>query len=589
MKQETTSEHIAEHKKGGLSQFPATAICGNDITSSCLYVSALAIIAAGWLAPVVLLIVAAVLYLFRPIYAEVVGALPLNGGAYNALLNTTSKFRASIAACLTILSYLATAVISANAAMHYAAVFEEGWPVIIATIGLLAVFMVLTIIGITESSKVAMAIFVTHLTSLSVLLVAGVACVAWTGLDTLSENIRIPAPGGFLNAIFFGFAAALLGISGFESSANYVEEQAEGVFPKTLRNMWLAVGFFNPAIAVLALALIAIPDVNAHKERFLAHLGAESGGEWLRWVISVDAVLVLSGAVLTSFVGINGLVRRMTLDRCLPQFLLKTNRRGTTHWIIIAFFLLSVSVLLVTEGKVETLAGVYTLSFLGVMVLFCLGNILLKVKRASLPRPSRAAWSTVLVAMIAVTIGLIGNAVNDSRNVVVFLEYFVPALLIVTVMLTRIALLKICLFIVRAFISALLQPMHGITQWIRNKIDEINSQQVVFFTRGDNISGLNNAMLYVRQNEHTNRLKVVTVVRDPADVPARLKTDLEFLDEAYPEIDIEFVVLEGRFGPELIRELSEKWKIPANLMFIGSPRGHLMYGLAELGGVRLII
>ncbi len=93
----------------------------------------------------------------------------------------------------------------------------------------------------------------------------------------------------------------------------------------------------------------------------------------------------------------------------------------------------------------------------------------------------------------------------------------------------------------------------------------------------------------MRQNEHTNRLKVVTVVRDPSDVPPRLKTDLEFLDEAYPEIDIEFVVLEGTFGPELIHELSEQWDIPTNLMFIGSPRGHLMYGLAELGGVRLII
>ena len=47
------------------------------------------------------------------------GALPLNGGAYNALLNATSKFRASIAACLTLL-YMATAAISASEAVHYA-------------------------------------------------------------------------------------------------------------------------------------------------------------------------------------------------------------------------------------------------------------------------------------------------------------------------------------------------------------------------------------------------------------------------------------------------------------------------------------
>ena len=97
-----------------MGELASTAICGNDITSSCLYVSALAIGYAGKLAPVSLLMVAAVLFLFRSIYAEVVGALPLNGGAYNALLNTTSKFKASMAACLTILSYLATAVISAG-------------------------------------------------------------------------------------------------------------------------------------------------------------------------------------------------------------------------------------------------------------------------------------------------------------------------------------------------------------------------------------------------------------------------------------------------------------------------------------------
>ena len=96
-------------------------------------------------------------------------------------------------------------------------------------------------------------------------------------------------------------------------------------------------------------------------------------------------------------------------------------------------------------------------------------------------------------------------------------------------------------------------------------------------------------MLYVRENEHTNRIKVVTVVEDEKDVPARLKKDLQFLDEAYPEVDIEFVIQKGEFGPKLIKRLSKEWKIPANFMFIASPGDHFLYGLAELGGVRLII
>ena len=456
------SHEKSEHGHHQLGEFASTAICGNDITSSCLYVSALAIFAAGKLAPFALLIVAAMLYLFRKIYGEVVGALPLNGGAYNALLNTTSKPRASVAACLTILSYMATAVISAGEAMHYAGNLWEHFgtgihfPVVPATMLLLLGFTCLTIMGISESARVAIGIFVTHLVTLSLLLLIGLVFIFifsangtstfWDNMNgplTMSEEVvtdevaadeaqahtdNLPGPAPiatatqtpaadpgshnaadsgassetppnspparaqsdakpedahgeiaqsengdatdaehatgehaakvfeikpirFASALFFGFAVALLGISGFESSANFVEEQKPGVFPKTLRNMWVAVSFFNPAMAFLALALIPVATIQADgkmQTALLAEMAKVAGGgggfgALLSSIVSIDAVLVLSGAVLTSFVGVNGLVNRMTLDRCLPQFLLKTNKRGTTHRILIAFFLMSAS------------------------------------------------------------------------------------------------------------------------------------------------------------------------------------------------------------------------------------------------------
>jgi amino acid transporter len=60
-----------------------------------------------------------------------------------------------------------------------------------------------------------------------------------------------------------------------------------------------------------------------------------TGGQWLNILVSADATLVLCGSVLTSYVGIIGLVRRMTLDRCLPQFLLYKNPLTGTEPIII--------------------------------------------------------------------------------------------------------------------------------------------------------------------------------------------------------------------------------------------------------------
>ncbi|MDH3403560.1 MAG: APC family permease [Acidobacteriota bacterium] len=583
------SEHVTEHKHGGLGELPATAICGNDITSSCLYVSALAITFAGKYAWLSLLMVAAVLFLFRKIYGEVVGALPLNGGAYNALLNTTSKRVASLAACLTLLSYMATAVISGLEAMHYVEQFWHDMPVLAATCVLLAAFALLTSMGIGESSTVAIGIFVLHMASLALLaLVAGIY-IAVHGLEVLRFNMALPVEGGIGRALFFGFAASMLGISGFESSSNFVEEQAEGVFPKTLRNMWIAVSVFNPLMAILALALVRIPDVETHQTALLAHMGSVAGGSWLAHLISIDASLVLSGAVLTSFVGVSGLLRRMTLDRVLPQFLLKVNRRGTSHRIIIAFFLLCLSVLWITKGNVFTLAGVYTISFLAVMSLFGIGNILLKVRRARLPRPERASWPAVLVAIAAVVTGIAGNLLLNPEYAKIFFAYFVPALLIVMIMLGRIGILKTVLFFMRSISDAVARFTGKVSTTVVGKIEAINSQQMVFFTRGDDLATLNQAMLYVRNNEHTDRVKVVFVGEDESSVPDRLEKDLAVLDEVYPRIDIEFVFVHGKFSPELVRQLSDEWDIPMNFMFIGAPSDHFMYGLAELGGVRLIV
>jgi len=343
-----------------LNELQATAICGNDISSSCLYVAALTISYAGQYAWISLIVVGLVLYLFRKIYGEVVGALPLNGGAYNVLLNTTSKSSASFAACLTILFYMATAVISAYEGMHYFRDIVHVLPLIPATILLLLIFMMLAIIGIGESAVVAVIIFITHIASLTLLILAGGWFVIHHGVAIFEQNWQLPVrSGGIMAALFFGFSAAMLGISGFESSANFVEEQRPGVFPKTLRNMWRVVSFFNPAIALLALSIIPLAGIDDHKESLLSFMGETAGGKWLAYLISIDAVLVLSGAVLTSYVGVTGLAERIALDRILPNFFLVKNRRGVNYRIVIGFFILCLSILLVTGGNLVNLAGVY--------------------------------------------------------------------------------------------------------------------------------------------------------------------------------------------------------------------------------------
>jgi amino acid transporter len=585
----TTVKRLDQPVRHLLGSWRATAICGNDITSSVLYVSALCAAQAGALAPIVLLFVAGVLYLFRKVYAEVGSALPMNGGTYTLLLNTTNKKLAAGAACLTLLSYLATAVISANEAMHYAHNLVPGFNVMIATIVLLAIFAMLNIVGITESAVVALGIFVIHMVTLTVLsVVAG-----WTVLhdpSLLIANWRMPTANGMLHALFYGFAAAMLGISGFESSANFIEEQRKGVFPKTLRNMWIAVAIFNPLMAFLALGLLPLEHIQTVPPDLLAEMGTRSAGRGLGWWVSLDATLVLSGAVLTSYVGVTGLVRRMSLDRCLPELLLHENRwRHTNHWIILSFFALCTSILLATHGQITTLAGVYTLSFLSVMALFAIGNMLLKRTRDRLPRETRASWPTVTIALLAVLVGLLGNVLLDPLNVEMFVAYFLGAVAIVGVMFLRIELLKLGLFISRTVVDR----FNRINEWVRNtvyrRIDEIKNVSVVYFTKGDELPVLNRAALYVLRNEQTNRMLVVHVYEDESKIRPELAEYLQTIDHLYPQLRVDFLAVRGKFGPELIERLSQRLNVAKNYMFIGTPGDRFPHRIENLGGVRLII
>uniref|UniRef100_UPI00404847DA APC family permease n=1 Tax=Polaribacter sp. TaxID=1920175 RepID=UPI00404847DA len=583
------------HKK--LNELSSTAICGNDISSSVLYVSALAIAFAGQYAWITLLIVSLVLFLFRKIYGEVVGALPLNGGAYNALLNTTSKSMASFAATLTLLSYMATAVISANEAIHYLHHLIPPIPIIIATLVLLGIFAVLVIGGITESAKVAVGIFLFHLVSLAILSAFIIYFLSLNGVGQFFENWNLElGEGSITNAIFLGFAASMLGVSGFESSANFVEEQQKGVFPKTLRNMWAIVSIINPLMAIFALALFALPllQSDAYQNTLLIEMGKHVGGSWVASLIAIDAFLVLSGAVLTSFVGVSGLLERMTLDRILPQFFLKKNKKGSSYRIIIMFFLLCVSVLLITNGNVKLLAGVYTISFLSVMALFGVGNILLKVRREKLPRPERASWMAVFIAIIAVVIALIGNIIMPPKddlpsNLTVFLLYFIPSISFIVIMLNRTLLLQFVLKLLYALTNPIRKFVLSTDKKIQKTVDRINAQEFVFFTKGDNIASLNKVMLYIKRNEHTKKLKIVLVLAEDQKPPKNIAQEIDFLDREYPEVNIEFIIEPGIFTPKLIQQLSERWKIPVNFMFIGSPSDKFPYKIEELGGVRLII
>lgn len=583
------SNSLESNKHKLLNESQATAICGNDITSSCLYVAAIATVQAGFLAPVVLLMVSLVLYWFRKIYTEVGEALPLNGGAYNCLLNTTTKAKASIAACLTILSYMATAVISAKTSVEYLNFIIQGIPILPVTVIVLGIFAFLVILGIGESAKVAQCIFFLHMTVLFILCIFGLFFIS-SDTSIIKQNWgKIPLGTNYYEAVFFGFSVAILGVSGFESSANYIEEQQDNVFPKTLRNMWLAVTIFNPLIAFIALGVLGITEIAGSYNYLLAEVAQRVAGPWAGALVSLNAMFVLSGAVLASFVGVTGLISRMSLDRCLPQFLTKTNKRGSYQRITLLFLAICISILFITSGNLSILAGVYTIAFLGVMSLFAIGNLLLKTRRSRIPRNTQASWISVLLALIATVSGIYGNIKLKPVNLQYFSLYFIPTATIVMITLYRKHILELLLLLVNEMMNRFSSFHNYLKEKVNDKIQSIRSEGIIFFTKGDDVANLNRAMLYVQQNESTNSITIIHILDSREYPPKRLISDVKLLDEIYPELNIKLEIKRGTFGPQLIQKFSKDYGVPSNYMFLGTPGPHFPYRIRELAGVRYII
>ena len=122
------------------------------------------------------------------------------------------------------------------------------------------------------------------------------------------------------------------------------------------------------------------------------------------------------------------------------------------------------------------LAGIYTLAFLTVMLLFCTGNILLKMKRRELPTETRAAWGTVLVAGLMITLGLLGNVLSrDSESLSLFLIFGVLFLLPVQFMLHRISIIRV--------LAVLTQDRFpSLHSRLVNKADDLANKPLIFIS-----------------------------------------------------------------------------------------------------------
>ncbi|KAJ3284672.1 hypothetical protein HK104_009826 [Borealophlyctis nickersoniae] len=501
------------------------------------------------------------------------------------MLVASSKTIAAAAACCSILDYLTTAVVSAASASTY---FQGEFGLINvfgATVGVLIFFAALNMLGIKESADVSLGIFVLHCASLTALAVASVVQWARIGSGVLAANWHSPSPTG--NApldIFYGFCVGMLGVTGFETSVNYIEEQKPGVFPKTMRNMAYLVLFVNPVISFLALTIIPRELVIKNPNNLMSIMGDIAVGRGLRTAISIDSVIVLCGGVLTAFVGVGGLMEHMASDGLLPRLLLRRNRfTKSHHWVVLTFLLLCLALVGVARGDVTYVSLVFALSFLSVLLAMALANLLLKYKRGRLKRSVEASWGTVIFGLLAVCVAIAGNAVYNPNMIGTFAAFFAVLFAGMLAVASQVRVLKLLIFFADAH-----PRLRGVANRMIRWVIAIKAPPVAFFTNHDEIHVLNKAVLYVQENETTMHMYIVHMYEDESQIPPNLEANCRTLDHIYPKIQMDLILIKAKFSPASVAYVANEMGIPRNQCYITCP-GEKTDGIGTFGGVRVIM
>ena len=376
------------HHGTKLKWWLAAGLVGADIGTSVFYSTGVLYPHVGFLAPYFITIVVIALWLFKIAYQEGCAVSPLNGGAYTMVLQTVGRRAALVVGSLTILSYLATAVVSAlSGAIYVSTLSPGGWPtwliVMVAALPIVG-FAALNLLGLKESTKVVFAISAFHFGMLIVMDVVGLYLAFTHGAHW--ERLTTGFGALSTHAVLMAFASAFLGITGFESAAQIIEEIEQPswkAISKIYLTIVLLVSFTSPISSMLCLVLLSDADIETYKAAFLSGLAVYEGGSMMLYLLVANACLTLFAAVNTAYAGATGLMTTMGKQGNLPAVVLRQwagwhpSLKGYPY-VALSFMALCLVMLVVFPGAVDRLGEVYGLAFLSVMICYCAGVVLLR-------------------------------------------------------------------------------------------------------------------------------------------------------------------------------------------------------------------
>jgi amino acid transporter len=355
----------------------------------------------------------------RSVYLESCSMF-VRGGVYIVVKDSIGPTVAKLSVSSLVVDYILTGPISAVSAGQYlgrllnelSEALHQSWRsdpntfAVFFSIAVTVYFWWSNIKGVPESSTKALRIM--QITTVMVIAIL-IWCPLTLAIRGNTQLPPLPTPSnlhltdeslGWLAGTFWAqvswvvllvaFGHSLLAMSGFETLAQVYREVA---YPKlknlkTTANIVCIYALMSTGV-ISVLAVMIIPDATRpnYYENMIAGLVMNLAGPSILKLafhifVVIVGVMILSGAVNTSLIGVNGVLNRVAEDGVLLDWFRKPHHKyGTTFRILNTMTLLQIATIIASRGDVNLLGEAYAFGVVWSFALKALGVLVLRYQR----------------------------------------------------------------------------------------------------------------------------------------------------------------------------------------------------------------
>jgi amino acid transporter len=380
-----------------------------DIGTSVYYVPGILYERVGNVAPVFVWIGLLGFVLLAAKYVEICWRKPDGGGVVNIAGEAFTPMIGALGGVLILVGYFMTSAISSVSGMHYLGTIVPAVEhnIVLWSVAALLLLAVVNFIGIRESAALSLVMAAAAIVVNLIVVVVTLFSAPDFHWPALQQNLAL-AKDLDLSTFLVGFSGAWLAFSGLESISQLSPAMKLPIKLSAKKGMRLVIVTMiatSPVLTLLAISLVPNEVKDLNSERFVSELGGQFGGSWLKLSVVLTASSLLLFAANTAIIGSYHVFIALAEQGFMPTAVAARNRWfGTPTVGILLSTLIPIAVVLLAEGNMLLLGGLYAFGLLGAFLLSSAG---LDVLRWRDGRRDWLFWSGVFTSVLVLIAWLV--------------------------------------------------------------------------------------------------------------------------------------------------------------------------------------